>query len=116
MLTRSFIIAMQLLNLFILRAQDSLVTIPSGYINKLSAKLNRTEEMLANKSENIIDYVKTQEKKVQQKLSEIDPAKAQRIFGDIEERYENFEVQLLGSLTSHHYNASLDTIISSLKF
>lgn len=60
--------------------------------------------------------MKKQEERMNEKLLMIDSFKAKKIFGNIEDHYNNFEKELRNDLSSNQYISSLDTLTTSLKF
>jgi vacuolar-type H+-ATPase subunit H len=104
------------LSMLRLQAQDSLVQIPSRYLDQVSSKANQLEQKLDHKSEKALRQMQQLEQKMMKKLEKLDSSKAKEIFGDAEHKYKELEQRLQSGLLSKNYIASLDTISTSLRF
>lgn len=99
-----------------LQAQDSLVQIPSRYLDQVSSKANQLEQKLDNKSEKALRQMQKLEKKMMKKLDKLDSAKAKELLNNAQLQYRKLE-QRLGKISSlKQYISSLDTLSSSVHF
>jgi hypothetical protein len=92
--------------------EDSLQLLPSNYLDKVSSRANRLEQMLDKKTDKALQQMMRLEEGIKKRL---DSLKAKEIFGDAEQKYKELEQRLQGKLSSP-YIAALDTAITSLKF
>lgn len=106
-------------------SQDSIYNkvygLPDKIFSGLQSKFNRAEERLNKQTEKYLSRLEKQEKKLKKKLQVTDSAKAQALFGDIDERYRqlsadfdkhstNFKAQILP------YSGNADSIGTALDF
>ncbi len=97
-------------------SQDSLLQIPSNYLEKVSGKANQLEERLDKKTDKALEQMMKQEEKMKKKLYKIDSIKANAIFGNVEQKYKELKERLSGKIPGKQYIPSLDTLATSLKF
>jgi hypothetical protein len=88
----------------------------SKYLNEASNKTQKVEEKIKRESDKDLQELQKLEKKMQKKLSRLEPSKAKEIFGDLNNKYSTLEQRLNQADNSKHYIPSLDTLNTSLKF
>jgi hypothetical protein len=97
-------------------AQDSLSfnkTISDNYLETVAGKV---EEKLDRQSQKALERFQKQEARLYQKLSKIDSSKAAALLNKGTDQYKSLEQRLENGMLSKSYNASLDTVFTSLKF
>jgi hypothetical protein len=100
-------------------AQDSLSfnkSISDNYLETVAGKAGKVEEKLDRQSQKALERFQKQEARLYKKLSRIDSSKATALFNKATDQYKSLEQRLEKGLLSKSYNASLDTVFSSLKF
>jgi len=100
-------------------SQDSLSSIEpvsNNYLESVSGQANKLEEKLGRKSQKALEQFQKQEERIKRKLFRIDSSKAASLFNNSSDQYKTLEEKLNKGLLSKDYNASLDTIVTSLKF
>jgi vacuolar-type H+-ATPase subunit H len=100
------------------RAQerDSLVKIPSRFIEQVSSKSGQLQQKLDQKSEKALRQMQQLEHKMIKKLKGLDSAKAKEITGDAEQQYKKLKQRLEKVSSLRQYISSLDTLSSSVQF
>src|SRR5205085_11873060 len=75
---------------------DSVMTqqLPADYLDKVSSKANQIEQKLENKTDRALAQMMKSETRMKKKLAKIDSLKAIEIFGNIKEKYKQFEQRL----------------------
>jgi len=99
-----------------LQKGDSVLQIPAPYLDKVSSKANQLEQKIDDKTDKVLLQMMKQEEKMKKKLAKIDPAKANEVFGNIEEKYNNFKERLKDKVSDKQYIPSLDSLSTALKF
>lgn len=94
---------------------DSILKIPSDYLDKVSSTANQLEQKLEQKTDKALEALIKQEAKMKKKLEKIDSLKAKEVFGNAEQKYQELK-QRLTKITGKQYIPSLDTLTTSLKF
>jgi hypothetical protein len=100
-------------------AQDSLSTnktISDNYLETVAGKAGKFEEKLDRQSQKVLERFQKQEARLYKKLSKIDSSKAKTLFNNAADKYKSLEQRLEKGLLTKSYNASLDTVFTSLKF
>jgi hypothetical protein len=100
-------------------SQDSLSSIQpvsNNYLESIGGRADKLEEKLDRKSQKALGQFQKQEERIKRKLSRIDSSKAASLFNNAADQYKSFEQKLQKGILSKGYNASLDTILTSLKF
>jgi hypothetical protein len=100
-------------------AQDSLSSLPSispKYLESISLKAEKIQDNLGKKSKKALAQFQKQEDKLRRKLSKIDSTKANAIFCGVSDQYKALGDRLQNGILSKSYVASLDTMVTSLKF
>lgn len=100
-------------------AQDSLLvtkTVSKNYLETVGDKAEKFEERLDKKSKKVLEKFQKQESSIYAKLSKIDSSKATSLFNTATDQYKSLEQRLERGLLSKTYNASLDTVLTSLNF
>jgi hypothetical protein len=100
-------------------AQDSLSfnkTISDNYLEIVAGKAGKVEEKLDRQSQKALERFQKQEARLYNKLSKIDSSKATALLNKATDQYKSLEQRLEKGLLSKSYNASLDTVFTSLKF
>lgn len=93
---------------------------PSRFMDKIKKKSTELEEKLIAHSEKALKKLEKQEQKMKKKLARKDSLKAEQLFGNVEQRYQqlqdklNAPTKLVGR--SSQYLPHLDTLKTSLKF
>jgi hypothetical protein len=95
---------------------DSMLQLPSGYLDKVSSKANQLEQKLDKKTDKALQQMMALEQKMKKKLFKTDSLKAKEIFGNAEQKYKDLEQRLTSKLSGKQYIPSLDTLSTSLKF
>jgi hypothetical protein len=116
---RTNLIALLLIFSFCTAAQDSsnsLQPLSNNYFKTVSERASKLDEKLDRKSQKALEQFQKQEERIRKKLSKIDSSKAVEVFGRASEKYNSLEQKLEKGILSKSYNASLDTILTSLKF
>jgi hypothetical protein len=78
----------------IVRAQDNPSTVdkvlnfPTSFLNKVQNKYSNLEDRLTRQSEKYLMRLAKREKKLKKKLAKVDSAKAQQVFGNVDEQYD----------------------------
>jgi len=101
-----------------LQAQDSdsLLQIPSRYLDNISSKSRQLQQKLDNRSEKALKQMMKLEMKMKEKLKGLDSGKAKDVFGNAEQQYKELEQRLDNGLSFQQYISSLDSVSTSLKF
>jgi hypothetical protein len=77
-----------------MRAQDNLSTVdkvinfPTSFLNKVQNKYANLEDRLTRQTEKYLMRLAKREKKLKKKLAKVDSAKAQQLFGDVDQQYD----------------------------
>lgn len=97
-------------------ASTEVLPVPSQYLDRVSSKAGQLEKKLDATSEKALKKLQQQEAKMKMKLSRIDSAAANSLFGKANEQYKQLEekLKLPGKLT--HYIPQLDSMATSLNF
>jgi len=114
----SILIAVTLSAVLHLQAQnsDSLLQLPSAYLDNITYKASQLEQRLDNKSKKALQQLLKQENKIKRKLGRIDSLKAKEIFSHTEQQYQNILRKAKNAGNNKQYIPSLDTLVTSLKF
>jgi hypothetical protein len=94
---------------------DSILQLPSNYLDQVSSKANQLEQKLDKKTDKALQQIMALEQKMKKKLFKTDSLKAKEIFRNAEQKYKELEQRLQGKLAKP-YIATLDTMITSIKF
>jgi hypothetical protein len=101
-------------------AQDStgqsLLQIPSQYLESISSKSEKIEEKLDAKTKKALWQFRKQQNKLKRKLYKIDSSAANSIFNTAELKFSNLEKSFQQPQKSSQYIPFLDTLKTSLKF
>jgi hypothetical protein len=100
-------------------AQDSLSSLSSispKYLESISQKAGKLHDNLDKKSKKALAQFQKQEEKLRRKVSKIDSTKANAIFNGVSDQYKALGDRLQNGILSKPYVASLDTMVTSLKF
>jgi hypothetical protein len=97
-------------------AIDVSPTVIVKYIDQAGNKAGELGEKIDKKSEKAIAQLQKQEQRIQRKLGRLDSLKAQKIFGDAKQQYNQLEQRLQKAGSLQQYIPSLDTMLTSLKF
>jgi hypothetical protein len=100
-------------------SQDSLSSIQpvsNRYLESIAGRADKLNEKLNRKSQKALIQYQRQEARIKKKLSKIDSSKAALVFNSATEKYKSLDKKLDKGIVSKNYNASLDTILTSLKF
>jgi len=95
---------------------DSIVQIPSAYLDNVTSKTSQLQLKLDRKSEKALQQMQKLEQKMMGKLRGRDSIKAKEIFGDAAQRYKELGQRLEKGLPLQQYLPSLDTAVTALKF
>ena len=91
-------------------------TISDNYLETVAGKAGKVEEKLDRQSQKALERFKKQEARLYKKLSKINSSKASALINKATDQYKSLEQRLEKKLLSKSYNASLDTVFTSLKF
>jgi hypothetical protein len=94
----------------------STASVPGKYFEKVSGRARSIEQNLDKKSVKALKQFQKQEKKIQEKLAKLDPAKAQQVFSDANLQYEQLQNKLTKVNSLRQYIPSLDSLGTSIKF
>lgn len=100
-------------------SQDSLSSIQpvsNNYLESVAGRADKLEQKLDKKSQKALEQFQKQEEKIRKKLSKIDSSKAAAVFNNATSQYNSLGERLDKGILSKGYNASLDTVLTSLKF
>lgn len=86
------------------------------YIERISVKAEQVSSMLDNRSQRVLRRLERQEKRLYNKVHRNDSLKAAAIFGNREQQYQQLQQQLVSGTNDNVYQASLDTLGTSLQF
>ncbi|WP_240965748.1 hypothetical protein [Pseudoflavitalea sp. G-6-1-2] len=93
---------------------------PSRFMDKIKKKSTELEEKLMASSEKALKRLEKQEQKMKRKLARKDSLKAEQLFGNVEQRYQQLQDKLNNPTKlagrSAQYLPNLDTLKTSLKF
>ncbi|MBL7744953.1 MAG: hypothetical protein JNN00_15880 [Chitinophagaceae bacterium] len=98
--------------------QDSvqLKKIPADYPAKISTHAVWFEKKLNKSSEKALQQMMRLEEKMKRRLAKTDSLKTKELFGNVKEKYKEFEQRLQSGLSGKQYIPSLDTLSTSLRF
>jgi hypothetical protein len=95
---------------------DSILQLPSNYLDKVSSKASQLEQKLDKKTDKMLQVMMKQEAKIIRKLSKIDSVAANNIFSSAYSKYKQLEQNLKSPGKLTQYLPKLDTLATSLKF
>ena len=100
---------------------DSLLKIPDKVINAIDRKTVSISKGITLKTEKYLQKMNMQEKRLQKKLAAIDTLAAGKIFGDVEQRYDQLNSNLqnvsrIAQGVQHNYIPHLDSLQTALSF
>jgi hypothetical protein len=98
------------------QSTDSLLQLPSKYLDKVSSKAGALEQKLDKKSDKILEQAMKQEARIIKKISKIDSATANKMLVSTYARYKQLEEKLKSPGKLRQYLPKLDTLATSLKF
>jgi hypothetical protein len=96
--------------------------VQGSYLNQVSQKAELVNDLIYKKSLKQLDWLASKEKKMQAKLSKIDPEKANSLFAQSQQGIQNLKFRLSGKVAAAtrgltgDYNSYLDTMQASVKF
>jgi hypothetical protein len=113
-----FLILVLFLTKNLLFGQDSVQVrqLPAKYLKDVSAKANSLQQNIDRSSNKTLEQMMKQEVKIKRKLARIDSLKATKVFGNVEQRYNELKQHLKGKIPFKQYIPSLDSLSTSLKF
>ena len=101
-------------------AVDRITSFPKRFLDKLNKKSADLEDKLVASSEKALQRLAKQEKKLKKKLTPKDSARAEQLFRNVEERYEQLQSKLQQPVKLNgragQYLPHLDTLKTSLNF
>ncbi|MHA4847813.1 hypothetical protein ACX0G7_26845 [Flavitalea antarctica] len=98
-------------------ALDRITDFPQQFFSKVQKKSARLEENIVAATDKTLMRLERQEARLKRKLSRKDSLAAQRIFGDVQQKYSNLKTTFnQPAAGSGEYNAYLDTLKTTLKF
>lgn len=103
-------------------AIERVIQFPSRYITKVQNRFSHVDEHLTKQTEKYLQRLTKQENKLKRKLSRIDSAAAQRVFGNAQEQYNKLSDKLknttasAANTTGGEYLPYVDSIKGSLSF
>ena len=101
-------------------AGTKLTGFPSQFFDRLQQKTNSLEAKLLAKSEKALQKLAKQEARLKKKLTHKDSLQAEELFGNVDEKYQQLQQQLLQPVdnvsAAGEYLPNFDTLSTSLKF
>src|SRR5258707_15848268 len=82
------------------------IHLPSGYLDQVSANTDRMDRQLTKQSENYLRGMEQAEQRIKNKLGKMDSASAQSVFGNIGERYGQWQQKIAAGKNSLPENAA----------
>lgn len=104
-----------------LTAVDKVVNFPNSFLNKVQNKYSNLDNRLTRQTEKYLLSLAKREKKLKRKLAKVDSARAQQLFGDVDQQYD----KMLASIRSDSlpvkknqgaYLPVVDSVKTSLAF
>lgn len=89
--------------------------VPASYVDKIGEKAASIDKQLDKKTDKLLSSLQKQEERMRRKLARKDSAKAAELFGDTKAKYDGLRDKL-SNIQSGSYNASIDTMATSLQF
>ncbi|MDF2384027.1 hypothetical protein JMG10_21325, partial [Nostoc ellipsosporum NOK] len=89
--------------------------VPASYVDKIGDKAASIDKQLDKKTDKLLSSLQKQEERMRRKLARKDSTKAAELFGDTKAKYDGLRKKLSG-IQSGSYNASIDTMATSLQF
>jgi hypothetical protein len=104
----------------VLTTSNKLTSFPSHFLSRLQQKTTSLEAKLIAKSKKALQKLAAQEARCKKKLAKKDSLQAEALFGNVDEKYQLLQQQLLrpedNVSAAAEYLPNLDTLTTSLKF
>src|SRR4029077_5070351 len=95
---------------------DSMLQLPSKYLDKVASKANKLEQKLDKKADKILAQALKQETRIIKKLSKVDSTAAKKMLVATYAKYKHLEEKLKSPGKLTQYFPKLDSLATSLKF
>lgn len=99
-----------------LQKEENILQIPTAYLDKVSSKANQMEQKIDKETNKVLIRMMRHEEKIKSKLARLDSAKANAVFGNIQNKYAWLKERVKNKIPATQYIASLDTLSTSLGF